>query len=133
MPLVEDSWVKLKDVDRFEKLSGQFQSVYEEIAILSKKSPNDAINKFKLNFINGLLEQGNDFLGENYIPFGHFSRFDEDDVPQNSDVVFVLAQYLQSFEKFRADNVYNDYRTWRWKLEGGGEGPETVRPKRLRE
>lgn len=123
--------MKQKDVDRFEKLVGQLQSVYDEVAVLSKKAPNDALNKFKLNFVNALLEQANEFLGENYVPFNNFSHFDEDDVPQNSDVVFILSQYLQNFEKFRADNVFFDYGTWYWRLEGGGT-VETVKPKRLR-
>ena len=39
------------DIDIFEKLSGQLISVYEEISLLSKKNPNDAINKFKLKFL----------------------------------------------------------------------------------
>ncbi|MEH2124811.1 hypothetical protein [Nostoc sp.] len=40
--------MKRKDVDEFEKLSGQLQGIYEEISVLSKKSPNNAVNKFKL-------------------------------------------------------------------------------------
>lgn len=134
--------MKREDVDRFEKLVGQFQGLYDEVAVLSKKSPNDAMNKFKLRFTNSLLGQGNDLLGEKYIPFDNFSEFDEDDVPQNSDVVFILAQYLQCFEKLRADNVIQRYRDWYWTLEAseGEEGDEfgrvyvdTVKPKRLRE
>ena len=44
------------DIDIFEKLSGQLISVYEEISLLSKKNPNDAINKFKLKFLNKLTQ-----------------------------------------------------------------------------
>ncbi len=125
--------MKLQDVDQFEKLAGQLQSLYEEVAVLSKKSPTDAMNKFKLNFINDVLRQANQFLGEKYIPFGHFSEFDADDVPQNSDVVFILAQYLQSFEKFRADNVYRELSSWYWNVKGKEGAIETIMPKRLRE
>ncbi len=131
-----------EDVDEFEMVAGQFQSTYDEISILSKKSPNNAVNRFKLKFINTLLNQANDFLGERYKPFEDFSQFDEDDVPQNSDVVFILSQYLQCFEKYRADNVVWIYGGWHWAVEPGkGEtGDEsgfvylaTVKPKRLRE
>ena len=125
--------MRREEVDQFEKLVGQFQSLYDEVVVLSKKSPNDAINKFKLHLINDLLEQGNEFLGEYYVPFGSFSHFDEDDMPQNSDVVFILAQYVQSFEKLRADNTYFSYGTWYWQLEEGDEEIKTVKPKRLRE
>lgn len=54
-----------KDVDEFEKLSVQLQSIYDELSILSKKSPNDAVNKFKLNFINKLLNNSNELLSQN--------------------------------------------------------------------
>ena len=133
--------MKHKDVDIFEKLVGQLQSLYDEIAILSKKAPNDAVNKFKLKFINNLLSQANDLLGQEYAPFTDFTQFDEDSVPQNSDVAFILSQYLQCFEKLRADNVVMHAGYWCWVVKTKGEeGDEfgrvyirTVKPKRLRE
>lgn len=134
--------MKRKDVDEFEKLSGQLQGIYEELSVLSKKSPNDAVNKFKLKFINQLLRGSNEFLGEKYRPFDDFSEFDSDDVPQNSDVVFMLSQYLQSFEKLRADSVVFRHGSWQWTINAdkGETGDEhglvyisTIRPKRLRE
>ena len=67
------------DVDVFEKLSGQLISVYEEISLLSKKSPNDAVNKFKLKFVNKLINDSNEFLSHKYRPFDDFEMFDEDD------------------------------------------------------
>src|SRR5262249_43409843 len=109
--------MKRQDVNRFEKLVGQLQSVYDEIAVLSKKSPNDAVNKFKLKFINSLLRQGNEILPADYTPFEAFSEFDEDDMPQNSDVVFILSQYLQCFEKLRADSVVTRGISWCWAVE----------------
>jgi hypothetical protein len=125
------------DVDTFEKLVGQLESVYDELSILSKKNPNDAVSKFKLAFVNALLDSANTLLGERYRPFKEFSRFDEEKIPQNSDVVFVVSQYLQCFEKLRADNVQLSYGTWYWNLEdvpeGAGPRVETTKPKRLRE
>ena len=129
-------------VDIFEKLFGQLLSVYEEISILSKKNPNDAVNKFKLNFVNKLLSQSNDYLADKYRPFDDFDIFDEDDIPQNSDVVFILSQYLQCFEKLRSDNVILRNATWYWRVEGS-ENDEvdddgmvlirTVKPKKLKD
>jgi len=84
--------MKRSDVDKFEKLVGLLQGSYDEISLLSKKSPSDAVNKFKLRFINAVTRDCNDFLGAKYKPFGDFSEFSEDDVPQNSDVAFILAQ-----------------------------------------
>jgi hypothetical protein len=133
--------MKRVDMDKFEKLVGQLQSTYDEISLLSKKSPNDAVNKFKLKFINSLLEQANEFLGQKYRPFSDFALFNEDDVPQNSDTAFILSQYLQCFEKFRADNVVMQRGVWCWAIEAKqGEGADergfiyirTAIPKQLR-
>jgi hypothetical protein len=134
--------VKQKNVDDFEQLFGQLQGIYDELAVLSKKSPSDVVNMFKLKFINQLLNESNGFLGEKYRPFNDFSEFDPDDVPQNSDVVFMLSQYLQCFEKFRADSVVMRSGYWYWVVdaEKGDKGDEnglvyirTTTPKRLRD
>ncbi len=134
--------MKRKDVDEFEKLFGQLQGIYNEISALSKKSPNDAVNTFKLKFINQLLQDANFFLNYIYRPFSDFSQFNSDDVPQNSDVVFMLSQYIQCFEKFRADNVTIRHGSWYWAVtaEKGEKGDEqglvyvrTTSPKGLRE
>lgn len=130
------------DVDLFEKLSGQLLSIYEEISLLSKKNPNDAVNKFKLKFVNKMICQCNDYFQEKYIPFDDFDKFDEDDIPQNSDVVFILSQYLQCFEKLRADNVVMRSGAWFWQVEGdkydkvdenGMVLIRTVKPKKLKD
>lgn len=130
------------DVDVFEKLTGQLISTYDELSILSKKNPGDAVNKFKLKFVNSLLVEANDYSSDKYKPFSDFDSFDEDDVPQNSDVVFILGQYIQCFEKLRADNVSMKNGAWYWRLdaEGDEQGDDngkvwirTVRPKNLKE
>lgn len=107
------------DVDNFEKLVGQLQGLYEEMSILSRKSPNDAVNKFKLKFINRQLNDCNALLSDRYKPFDDFNFFLEDDVPQNSDVVFILAQYLQCMEKLRGDHVVMHHGNWYWHVKGG--------------
>lgn len=124
--------MKKIDVDVFEKLSGQLISVYEEISLLSKKSPNDAVNKFKLKFLNTLISASNEFLSEKYKPFDDFNIFNEDDIPQNSDVVFILSQYIQCFEKFRADNVIQSNSFWYWDTNDETK-IRTVRPQKLKD
>jgi hypothetical protein len=130
------------NVDVFEKLSGQLISIYEEISLLSKKNPNDAVNKFKLKFVNNLIYQSNEYLAEKYKPFDDFDSFDEDDIPQNSDVVFILSQYLQCFEKQRSDNVVFTKGAWYWRVEGDEDDKvdddgmvlvRTVKPKKLQD
>ncbi len=130
--------MKREDVDTYEKLGGQLLGLHDELSLLSKKSPQDAVNTFKLKFINVLLEQANNFLGDSYRPFNDFKKFDLDDVPQNSDVVFILSQYTQCFEKLKADNVVFRNGRWYWQVpsQSGKTSDETIRtlpPKRLRE
>ncbi|GAB6141460.1 hypothetical protein JCM14076_21890 [Methylosoma difficile] len=132
-----------EDVKTFEKLNGQLVGVYEEMTLLSKKSPNDAVNKFKLKFINKLISESNEYLSEAYKPFDDFDSFDEDDVPHNSDVVFILSQYLQCFEKLRSDNIVPSYGNWYWRVKGDEDEDtldddgmvliRTVKPKKFKE
>jgi hypothetical protein len=96
-----------EDVERLEKLVGQLQGLYAEIGALAKKSPNDAVNSFKLKFINRVLAIGNGVLGDKYKPFEEFDQFDADDAPSTSDVTMVIAQYMEEAERFRSDNVVN--------------------------
>lgn len=108
-----------QQVETFLKLQPQLKNAYEEISLLSKKKPTDALNKFKLKFINSILSRANKILGEKYKPFPEeFELFDVDDLPNNSDVVFILSHYLTSLEKLRCDNIkYHDYN-WYWVVNG---------------
>lgn len=107
--------MKIVEIEIFLKLQPQLKSAYDEIALLSKKSPTESLNKFKLKFINSILTRANEVLQEKYKPFpGDFELFIEDDMPNNSDVVFILSHYLTSLEKLRCDNIkfYNHKRIW---------------------
>jgi hypothetical protein len=136
-----ESQLTRSTVDRFEKLKGQFEGLYDEISLLSKKSPNDAVSRFKLGFVNQLLGDANELLGETYRPFDDFLTFDVDDVPQNSDVVLILSQYIKCLEKYRSDNVVQQMGAWYWAMraeppeEGDDKGLvylRTTPPERLR-
>ena len=128
------------DIDKFEKVQGQLEGLLSEIAVLAKKSPNDGVNKFKLNFINKVLKEANNILEEEYIPLDSFSQFNEDDLPSNSDVTFILSQYLSCFEKLRADNIKEDRITaghrsrmgWVWIIDDEDTVLETAPPKKLK-
>jgi len=115
-----------QQVETFLKLQPQLKSAYDEIALLSKKKPTDPLNKFKLKFINSILKRANDILDNKYQPFPEeFTLFDEADMPNNSDVVFILSHYLTSLEKLRCDNIlYSDYK-WVWIINGKKSEQET--------
>lgn len=122
-----------QEVDNFEKLQAQLEGLHNEISTLSKKSQNDALNKFKLKFVNRIISDSNELLGENYKPFSDFETFEENDMPTNSDVAMMLTQYLSCFEKLRADNVKQERLNWFWVIDGEKSDIKTVMPKKIKE
>jgi hypothetical protein len=104
----------------------------EPIPRYAKKSPNDSLNKFKLNLINKVLETANAVLGEKYRPFSDFEQFDPDDVPTTSDVTMVLSQYMEEAERFRSDNVTEDeIASWCYVVNGKATGIPAGRPSKV--
>lgn len=118
-----------QEVETFLKLEPQLKSSYNEISLLSKKKPNDTINKFKLKFINSILLRANSILKDEYKPFPtDFDLFNEEEIPNNGDVVFILSHYLTSLEKLRCDNIkYKDHR-WYWVIDNEISEQETNFP-----
>jgi hypothetical protein len=122
-----------QEVDNFEKLQAQLEGLHNEISALSKKSQNDALNKFKLKFVNKIISDSNELLGNDYKPFSDFDTFDENELPSNSDAAMMLTQYLSCFEKLRADNVKQDLGRWHWIIDGKQSDIKTVMPKKIKE
>ena len=116
------------DVETYEKLHLQIKGIYNELGILSKKAPDGAINKFKLKFVNQLIDEANLLLGNEYRPFNDFELFDADDIPSNSDTVFVISQYLKCFERLKNDNVYQKSIHYYWKIENCEDVIKTTAP-----
>jgi hypothetical protein len=125
-----------EQVDTFEKLQAQLGGLHTEITALSKKSQNDALNKFKLKFVNQILADANKLLGEKYKPFNDFDLFDENEMPTNSDAAMMLTQYLNCFEKLRADNIKKEDKFpqhWYWLIDGKLSTIRTVMPNIIKE
>ena len=109
--------MKRKQIDEFETLQGQLQAFHEEMGALVKKSPNDALNKFKLGLVNSVLKKSNTLLGKNRLPFADFELFDEAALPSTSDVLVMISQYLSAFEKLRTENIRAGIGGWFWFIE----------------
>jgi len=120
-----------EEVDQFERLQGQLASLYEEVQALAKKSPNDALNKFKLGFVNACVKRANEFLGDERKPFSDFAAFDAESLPTNSDVLVILSQYLSALEKIRADNITELVDYWYWMIDGESSEVRTAPPKKI--
>jgi len=119
------------EVFKFEKIQSQIEGIYKEIGLLSKKSPNDAVNKFKLKFINQMLVEANSLLSGDYKPLDGFDKFDEEELPTNSDVTMIFEQYLNCLEKLRSDNIVLAIGTWYWVIDGEQSEIKTLPPKKL--
>ena len=121
-----------QQVETFLKLQPQLKSAYDEIALLSKKKPTDSLNTFKLKFINSILSRANKILEDKYKPFPEeFKLFKEDDMPNNSDVVFILSHYLTALEKLRCDNIKEETdfpHNWFWIIDDEMSEQETNIP-----
>jgi len=123
-----------QEVDAFEKVQSQLDGLHSEISALSKKSQQDALNKFKLKFVNQILKDANTLLGDNYKPFLDFELFTEEEMPTTSDVAMMLTQYLSCFEKLRADNVkQGSLGRWFWVIDGAESEIKTIMPKKIKE
>lgn len=126
-----------EEVSVFESVQAQLQSAYKEIGALSAKKPDDPVNRFKLKLVNRVLEAANELL-ENDRPFTDFGQFDEDDLPTNSDALFMLSQYLHNLEKLRSDNIVADYdyegkeRQWFWVIDGHTSTHRAAPPAKLK-
>jgi hypothetical protein len=123
----------INEINTFEKVQAQLEGLHTEISTLSKKSQNDALNKFKLKFVNQILLQANNVLGKKYKPFSDFNIFEEEEMPTTSDVAMMLTQYLSCFEKLRTDNVGYYLGSWFWFVDGQKTNLETVMPKKIKE
>ena len=125
--------MKRDEIDKLEKIMGQFEGLHREMSTLARKSPNDGINSFKLNFLNSALSTANNLLGSAYKPLDGFEQFDSDDVPTNSDTAFVLTSYLEEIERMRADNIILNYGKWEYIVSDSDGTIRTAPPKKIKE
>lgn len=93
-----------EDIELYKKVFSQISGLYKEIGLLSKKNPNDAVNAFKLKFINKNLEDSNYLLGTDK-PYKNFDCFGEDTFPTTSDVVMILDQYISALRRLKTCNT----------------------------
>lgn len=93
--------MKPPSLEAIKRLEGQLDSFHVELSALTKKSPHDALNQFKLKFINSVLKSCNQVLGKKHKPFAEFLEFDTEVLPSNSDVNMILSQYIDAIRRFR--------------------------------
>ena len=94
--------------DVWEVATPLLKAMFGEFRELSKKKPDGGVSRGKITVVNRLLEQCRVVLNdEQSIEF--LDLLDEDDVPQHSDVVLMLSQYVAAMEQFHSR--YYGYNT----------------------
>jgi hypothetical protein len=105
-------------VDELIKTLMQLKDMKSEFVELSKKRPTDAVNKFKLKLVNVLIDKANALIDASNRPFDDFNRFDEDDLPNNSDVVLILSQYVSCMKKYAREQMVYASPHYYWVIGG---------------
>ena len=100
-------------VAQFDMVQPLLAAAHKEMAELSKKKQDGPVNDLKIRHINRLLEAAEQSLnGDASTAF--LERLDEEAIPQNSDAVLVLSQWLAAMEQFKTRHHGWDGSTSRW-------------------
>ncbi len=103
---IDKPWTSTEKASTHDTIMPLLEAMYKEFKELSKKKPDAAISKSKINLANRLLQKVRFVLGdEESIDF--LDLIEEDDVPQASDVTLMLSQYVAAMESF-----HNKYYGW---------------------
>lgn len=88
--------------DLHEVVMPLLTAMNQEFKELSKKKPDAVLSVGKVQTVNRLLESCRKVLeSEKSLQF--LDLIDEDNIPQNSDVVLMLSQYVAAMRQFRSN------------------------------
>lgn len=76
-------------------------AMFQEFQDLSKKKPDGALNKRKVEIVNRLLRDVLELVDAEPTR-AYLDLLDEDDLPQNSDVVLILSQAVAAMTAFKS-------------------------------
>lgn len=99
--------------DSYDVTMPLLKAMYVEFKALSSKKPDAAVSKSKIKITNRLLEKVREVL-EDSSAIDFLDLLDEDDIPQASDVILILSQYVASMEIFHKEHygLYNSEYQW---------------------
>ncbi len=88
---------------RHDELMPLLAAMFREFQEAGKKKPDGVLNKKKVQIVNRLLESVFEIL-DGEVSRNYLDLLDEDDLPQNSDVVLMLGQTVAAMEAFHKKN-----------------------------
>src|SRR3546814_2972958 len=78
------------------------EAAHKEMSELSKKRQDGILNELKVRYINRLLAEAHAALGDDP-SLAFVELLNEDELPQNSDAVLVLGQWLARSEEHTSE------------------------------
>lgn len=105
--IVKENKISQETINNYLTLQPQIKSIFLEMKDLSTKKPEITVNKFKMTIINSLISAVREIL-KTEEEFKYLNNFSDDDLPQNSDVVLLLAQYMSALNQFESTYFFSD-------------------------
>ncbi|MDN3686791.1 hypothetical protein [Cyclobacterium jeungdonense] len=104
------------EIEKYKMLSELIDSLIAETKELSKKKPDEALNKLKIKMINRVLDQLKEIL-KTQPTIEFLDLLDENELPSNSDAVLILGQFRAAMDRFRKTyygktSNYESSRRW---------------------
>jgi hypothetical protein len=110
---IPDKKTTTKKANLHDTVMPLIKAMHQEFKELSKKKPDSALSLNKVRTVNRLLESCRMILdSEQSIQF--LDMLDEDNIPQNSDVVLILSQYVAAMDQFHSSYYGWDTFQHRW-------------------
>ena len=102
-----------KKANLYEVVMPLLSAMQQEFKELSKKKPDSVLSLSKVKTVNRLLESCLKVLElEQSLQF--LDLIDEDEIPQNSDLVLMLSQYVAAMHQFHLTYIVLDDLEYRW-------------------
>ncbi|WP_213742491.1 hypothetical protein [Bradyrhizobium sp. dw_411] len=86
--------------DAYKTLNPLLEAMYREFQELSKKKQDGQVGRTKVKMVNRLLKAIHELLKDEPNR-SYLDELNEDDLPQNSDVVLILSQTSAAMDAFQ--------------------------------
>lgn len=105
------------DVAKFIMIYPMIVSTRNEMRTLSSKKQDGVLNNLKVKMINKLIDSARELLVKEPT-LDYLEQLDEDMLPQNSDVVLILCQYIEALDQYKSKNqVVVSFGNYKWRTQ----------------
>jgi len=105
----EDWLPTTKNIEDFELLNGMLDAISDEFDGLSRKKQDGVLNLTKVKMVNRILKPLKEEILLNEPSNIFLDLLDEQEIPNNSDVVLIISQYKRAIKEFK-DKYYTSKR-----------------------